>query len=127
MARYIDADKVHEEIEKLQIPLESNDDKIWNKNRPFYKGLAMARGVINDTPTADVIPKSDVASIFDELIKEANEIAERYAKWADEATDYVRIDYRGAQKGAILTLLKIAELKKKYTEGDHDRGQSKDN
>ena len=32
------------------------------------------------TPTADVVPKSEVESIFDELIKQAGEIAENYKK-----------------------------------------------
>ena len=54
--------------------------------------------------------------IFAELIHEAQTIADRYGKWADETPEYgyERIDYRGAQKGAVLVLLKIAELKKKY-------------
>lgn len=54
MPRYIDADIAHEEIEKLQTELESNNDTIWKKNKPIYKGLCYARGIINETPTADV-------------------------------------------------------------------------
>ena len=111
MTRYIDADKVHEAIETLQTQLESNDDKVWRKNRPFYKGLAMARGVINDTPTADVAPRSEVArEIFEELedilkivkipcIKADGRITPLTASyWAIDPNDY-------------------AKLKKKYTEG----------
>ena len=55
MSRYIDADKVNEEIDTIQTSLESNDDKVWHKNKPYYKGLAMARSVINEQPTADVV------------------------------------------------------------------------
>lgn len=55
MPRYIDADIVSEGIEKLQTELESNNDVLWKKNKPIYKGLCYARGIINDTPTADVV------------------------------------------------------------------------
>lgn len=56
MARYIDIDPVHEEIEAIQRGLESNIDKIWYKNKPKYKALAIARRIMNDQPTADVAP-----------------------------------------------------------------------
>lgn len=54
MARYIDVDVAHAEIEKMQNELETNDDKLWRKNKPYYKGMAWARGVLNDIPTAAV-------------------------------------------------------------------------
>lgn len=60
MARYIDADKANEEIDAFQTSLESNDDKVWRRNKPYYKGLAIARGIINDMPAADVVPRSEV-------------------------------------------------------------------
>ena len=31
---------------------------------------------------------------------------------------YARLCYEGIQKGALLAMLRIAELKKKYTEGN---------
>ena len=73
---------------------------------------------ICNLPTADVVPKSEVESILDGLMKEAREIANRYEKSANETSDYdyARIEYRGCQMGALLVLFKIAELKKKYTE-----------
>lgn len=55
MPRYIDADIVSEGIEKLQTEFESNNNVLWKKNKPIYKGLCYARGIINDTPTADVV------------------------------------------------------------------------
>lgn len=60
MPRYIDADAANEKIDNVQNSLESNDDKVWYKNKPYYKGLAMARGVIDETPTADVVPRAEV-------------------------------------------------------------------
>ena len=54
MPRYIDADDIHKKIDAIQISLESNDDKVWYKNKPYYKGLAMSRRIIDEQPTADV-------------------------------------------------------------------------
>ena len=63
--------------------------------------------------------KTEIASILAELMKEIRAIADNYERWAKAMIndDYARISYRGSQKGAMLALLKIAELKKKYTEG----------
>ena len=55
MPRYIDADILNREIDKFQSELESNNDAIWEINKPIYKGLCYARGIINDIPTADVV------------------------------------------------------------------------
>ena len=63
-----------------------NDDS--NAQAPFY----------GDCPLPDVVPKSEVDKLLDELWREIREIA----------SDYPR--------GALLALLKVAELKKKYTE-----------
>lgn len=54
MARYIDADKLTKKIDEAQTSLESNVDRVWNRNKSFYKGLAWARGLVNEQPTADV-------------------------------------------------------------------------
>lgn len=55
MAKYIDIEPVHKEIDGIQTSLESNDDKKWYKNKPYYKALAMARQIMNEQPTADVV------------------------------------------------------------------------
>ena len=67
---------------------------------------------------ADVVPKSEVESLLDELIKEAGEIADAYKKDADKmsVSDFAKAEYRGTQIGALLVQYKIAELKNKYTE-----------
>lgn len=77
---------------------------------------ATAIRMIEDLPDADVVPKSEVESIFDELIKQVGEIAENYKKEADgtSVSEFARIEYRGTQIGALLVQYKIAELKKKY-------------
>ena len=55
MATYKDVDKIHKEIDAFQTSLMSNDDKVWRKNKPYYSGAAIARGIINDAPTVDVV------------------------------------------------------------------------
>lgn len=98
MARYIDADKVHENIETLQIALESNNDRIWAKNKPYYKGLATARAVLDETPTADVAPRAEVAR---EIFEEINVIKKEYASGDIDGNElYIR----------------LFRLEKKYTE-----------
>ena len=54
MKEYIELEVAHDAIKKLQEKLETNDDKAWAVNKPYYKGLAMARGILNETPAADV-------------------------------------------------------------------------
>ena len=54
MARYIDADLLEKAIDEAQTSLETNDDKMWETNKPYYKGLCWARRLLNDQPTADV-------------------------------------------------------------------------
>ena len=70
--------------------------------------------------TADVVPRAEVESLLDELIKEAGEIADAYKKDADKmsVSDFAKAEYRGTQIGALLVQYKIAELKKKYAEDE---------
>lgn len=55
MAEYIERETLRKEIEKAQTSLESNDDKVWNRNKPYFKGLAWANRLILDAPAADVV------------------------------------------------------------------------
>ena len=55
MARYIDADKLEKEIDNAQNSLQTNDDKLWDLNKPYFKGLCWARRLLIDQPTADVV------------------------------------------------------------------------
>lgn len=54
MPRYIDAEILECKIDEMQDELLTNDDLLWDINKPYYAGLAMARGFLNDMPTADV-------------------------------------------------------------------------
>lgn len=49
--RLIDADKLSEDIDQAQELLMTNDDKMWRINKSYFKGLAWARGLINESPT----------------------------------------------------------------------------
>lgn len=55
MKEYIEREAVLRETYKAQDELESNDDKVWRKNKPYFKGLAWANRIILDTPASDVV------------------------------------------------------------------------
>ena len=55
MKEYIEREAVLRETYKAQDELESNDDKVWRRNKPYFKGLAWANRIILDTPAADVV------------------------------------------------------------------------
>lgn len=86
MGRYIDVDEAHAEIEKMQNELETNDDKLWRKNKPYYKGMAYARGALNDIPTADVV---EITEDFESILV----CAERYACGRQTYMPSLVIDY----------------------------------
>lgn len=114
MARYIDADIVHQEIEKLQVNLESNNDTIWKKNKPIYKGLCYARGIINKIPTADVVPRSEVvvASVISEISKMLKSSYNR--KHA-----FVNDEFLRGRDGAYQEFIDIlTEISRKNAEGE---------
>ena len=57
MARYIDADELEKAIDDAQEDLQSRSkgsDDAWEINKPYFKGLAWARALLNEEPTADV-------------------------------------------------------------------------
>jgi hypothetical protein len=109
-----------------------------NKYDVAIKMGTIFKKLVYESPPADVVQRSDydavvegqltlqkhlanvkqelAMEIFEKLMKESREIADRYEKAANETSDhdYARIEYRGCQMGALLVLFKIAELKKKY-------------
>lgn len=110
MAQYI-------EREALIAEIEENINTYWNEGGGgYYLAEDALNYSVKTAPTADVVPRSEVESILDGLMKEAREIAERYEKSANETNGHERIEYRGTQIGALLVSFKIAELNKKYTE-----------
>ena len=54
MERYIDADELEKAIDDAQTSLQTNNDKMWEINKPYFKGLAWARALVIEQPTADV-------------------------------------------------------------------------
>ena len=46
-----DVKEILTKIHAMQMDLESNFDKVWEKNKPKYKGMAYANGIIIDAPT----------------------------------------------------------------------------
>ena len=92
MARYIDADALIECILKLKVV-----------TGDMY-GMGIARGIeraetaIQMQPTADVVPKSEIAKIFEEIERHSEDVGFSSFMERREFTDW------------------IAKLKKKYTE-----------
>ena len=103
MARYIDAEQFREKHEVAEVNGKLNSVIL-------YADIVYA-------PTADVVPRSEVEEIFEELMKELREMEDSFEKSANESYNCLeRIKYRACQMGASLVSLKVAELKRKYTE-----------
>lgn len=106
MGRYIDIEPVHEEIDAIQISLESNNDEEWYRNKPYYKGLAIARQIMNEQPTADVVLREELArEIFDEIERLLDGCID--GNYNGDSMEW--FDFYTLELG-----FKIAELKKKY-------------
>ena len=54
MEDLISRSKLIEEIKKAQESLESNDDRTWEMNKKYYKGLAWALRLILDAPAIEM-------------------------------------------------------------------------
>jgi hypothetical protein len=52
---YIERGAVIKEIEEGQKQLETNNDVMWEINKKYYKGLALAHRIVGDQPAADVV------------------------------------------------------------------------
>ena len=108
MARYIDEKDVYKLVEPM--------------------GTARVHcSQIDKLPRADVVPKSEVVDLLDDLIKEAREIASRYEKSAKEINDCdcSKIKHNGRKNGALIVLFKISEFKKKYMGETKHENESK--
>ena len=127
MARYIDADKV---IEELQVDFDKQGEKAddmamrgeydlsvkYNHGQFCYLN-AIER--VKDSPTADVVPKSEVENIFEEI--------ENAINLSLLMIEGILNAKGGRSNGKTILLAKyetftkakefLAELKKKYTEG----------
>ena len=115
MARYIDADALIEKIDKEQTALETNNSVLWEINRKYWKGLAMARAIIDEQPTASVAPRAEVArEIFEEIEKIIK--SPRTVGFCMTAPSFRQAisDYNEGIRKEILYY--IAALQKKYTE-----------
>ena len=111
MARYIDADKVHKFVDEKAA--EGKDG--WAKGVPYEWSYALT--VIDMQPAADVVPKSEVAMIFEELY---NSVASKIQPHIRPiCSDDLGFDagFRNGKTDALLdTLVIIAELRKKHLE-----------
>ena len=122
MARYIDADALTEEIDKAQTSLESNDDIVWERNKNYYKGLCWARSLVDEQPTADVVPRERYNRAMDGLKAVLEERAEDKAELAREIFEEIEnhlfaiTPIEEFDGWARIQLADIMRLKQKYTE-----------
>ena len=99
MSRYIDADLIKQKLQEKSI----------NDPTTFINTVLI--GLLDDAPTADVVPKSEVAVSKTEITKE---VASEIFAEIEQLVGFCPIE----NQCAIVSLVEIAELKKKYTEGE---------
>jgi hypothetical protein len=115
MPRYIDADAVIKEIEQGQDSLKTNNDAMWEINKKYYKGLCWAHRIIDDQPTADVVPRERFDRVFGNLKAVLEERSEDKAEVAREIFEEIENTWQDSESCAKFDKA-LAELKKKYTE-----------
>ena len=93
MARYIDADKFTERI-KVSPAFRNINDGLWLQR--------VVIDLLNNMPTADVVPKTEFAR---EIFEEIEKLCDAHLYW---------------NNCSIIQRDDIAELKKKYTEGEKE-------
>jgi hypothetical protein len=123
MARYIDADKIHEFVDAKVA--EGKDG--WAKGVPYEWAYALT--VIDMQPTADVVPKSEVVLASSDAVKMLidchgyalthdadikEEVAREIFEEIEKLSYYAPTPYDDEIN--VVDYEDIAELKKKYTE-----------
>ena len=117
MARYGDLDALLENLKK-----QYGEELGWQGT----VNMSDVGMMIEDAPTADVVPKSEVERLRDinSLLTEAGqEWQKRYENLAREIFEEIDTMIFGAiipNDCVIISIAKLAELKKKYTEGEKD-------
>ena len=108
MARYIDADKAMEEI-----------NRIGGHNLCEWETIGV-KALIDRQPTADVVPKSKVVKALNEVELLIIITKEMYKQQMENAPNELSKQSRRTKWVAFEKFYEqFAELKKKYTEGNH--------
>lgn len=126
MPRYIDADKLLEELKEeidYETPMYTDE-----QNKFFVRGLKCALRDVKSQPTADVVPKSEVdlyRKQVDELEDELSLTYDKLEKAKAEGEKIIEEAFKMMQDNFVNTpIYKVfpsdlkAELKKKYLGGD---------
>jgi hypothetical protein len=110
MARYIDADALLENLKK-----QYGEELGWQAT----VNMSDVGMMIEDAPTADVVPKSEVHESVEKLMSATDKvICEAKREVASEI--FAEIEREIKNHGICYAQRKIAELKKKYTEEKSD-------
>jgi hypothetical protein len=105
MARYIDVDKV--ELKGLAV---------FDENLDVLVPLSVVRKALQMTPTADVVPKSEV----DKWFRECEELQGRLIELEKEVAREVIADMREQIQGYENIDIILDRIEKKYTEDIND-------
>ena len=124
MPRYIDAEKLAEKIIEDKVLFIAKED-LLRDGYVLQTLFADLSEVVSNIPTADVVPRSEVARDIKAFEKKVNKIYNRYVF---EDTDYAEDDV--AREAVINALFDVSydldELNEKYTKGGEDRDSSGD-
>ena len=123
MARYIDADAIHKFVDEKVA--EGKDG--WRNGVPYEWAYALT--VIDNAPTADVVPKSEVEELkqiyrkYNKAIKnERSEVAREIFEEIEKKSCVISETNHSTGSTRVvcyqISAEKLAELKKKYTEGE---------
>ncbi len=111
MARYIDADIIREKIEALY------DHYLETKNFSADGACSECLELLDDTPTADVVPKSEVVKVLNEVELLIIITKETYKQQMEDATNELSKQSKRTKWVAFEKFYEqFAEFKKEYTE-----------
>ena len=120
MARYIDADELRRRVKEKTNP--------YGKPTLDYESGVKVLNMIDNAPTADVVPKSEVLLASDDAIRKLLELHaysnEQYEKIKTEVAREIFEEIEGTlidskyipDCAKFIDMDRFAELKKKYTE-----------
>lgn len=101
--RPIDEEHLMEKVSRMIDYCEKNKDKKFNALSVLFQ----VGDAIMDCPTADVVPRAEIAKIFEEIEELLKDTKDDY-RLNDEIREACAVRY---------AMTKVSDLKKKYTEG----------
>lgn len=127
MARYKDTDEILRKLDEFYITaiVQQKHDDVPEDHKKHWKGIQSginyARNTIIESPAADVVPRSEIIrwrlqleAVLEEIPETKREVAMEIFEEIEKAIYHTAFN---VPESVIRFRNKIAELKKKYTEG----------